>query len=66
MVVIYRENVAHRRLIETGGLEGTMRIIREGLSRDDRVVINGIQRVRAGSPVTPESVDLNDRANARR
>jgi len=64
--VLDRENVAHRRLIRTGGLEGTMRIIREGLSRDDRVVINGIQRVRAGSPVTPESVDLKDRAGARR
>lgn len=64
--VLDGENVARRRLIETGGLEGTMRIIREGLSPDDRVVINGIQRVRAGSPVTPESVDLNDRANARR
>ena len=64
--VLDRENVAHRRLIETGGLEGTMRIIREGLSPDDRVVINGIQRVRAGSQVTPELVNLKDRADARR
>jgi len=58
--VLDADNVAQRRLIETGRLEGGLRIIREGLSRDDRVVINGIQRVRAGSPVDPELVDLSD------
>ncbi len=63
--VLDGENVAHRRPIETGRLEGTMRIIREGLSRGDRVVISGTQRVRAGSPVTPESADLKDRSQTR-
>ena len=58
--VLDADNVAQRRVIETGRLEGGLRIIREGLSRDDRVVINGIQRVRAGSPVDPELVDLSD------
>jgi hypothetical protein len=31
-----------------------LRVVREGLSAGDRVVIEGLQRVRAGSPVTPE------------
>ncbi len=58
--VLDGDNVAHRRPIKAGRLEGTLRIIREGLSRDDRVVINGIQRVRAGSSVNAESVNLSD------
>ncbi len=52
------DNIARRRIIETGRLEGELRIVRNGLSSDDRVVINGIQRVRAGAPVTPDVVKL--------
>jgi len=51
-------NVAHRRVIETGRLDGGLRVVRTGLSADDRVVINGIQRVRADEPVNPQAVDI--------
>jgi hypothetical protein len=30
-----------------------LRVIRDGLNPDDRVIINGIQRARAGQPVKP-------------
>jgi hypothetical protein len=32
---------------------GELRVIREGLTADDRVVINGLQRIRPGAPVEP-------------
>ena len=39
--------------VETGGTYRGLRIIRGGLAPDDRVVINGLGRVRPGAPVTP-------------
>ena len=39
--------------VETGGLHRGLRIIRGGLGPDDRVVVNGLVRVRPGAPVTP-------------
>ena len=56
--VLDTDNVAHRRVIETGRAEGVLRVVRNGLAPDDRVVVNGIQRVRADKAVNPETVDL--------
>jgi hypothetical protein len=41
--------------VEPGNLERGLRIVRTGLQRDDRIVINGMQRVRPGAKVTPTS-----------
>ncbi|HEY7840275.1 MAG TPA: efflux RND transporter periplasmic adaptor subunit [Gammaproteobacteria bacterium] len=51
--VVGGNNVAERRYVVPGRLHGNLRVIREGLNPGDRVVINGIQRVRPGEPVTP-------------
>jgi multidrug efflux system membrane fusion protein len=48
------DNVVRRRAVTPGPLVQNLRVVREGLSAGDRVVIEGLQRVRAGSPVTPE------------
>lgn len=56
--IVDSENIAHRRVIETGRLDGRLRVVRSGLSHDDRVVISGIQRVRANKPVNPQTLDL--------
>ncbi len=63
--ILDSENVAHRRVIETGRLDGMLRVVRNGLSRGDRVVVNGIQRVRANKPVNPQTVDLEERKPTR-
>ena len=42
-----------RRVIQAGNLERGLRIVRSGLTRHDRIVINGMQRVRPGASVTP-------------
>lgn len=48
------DNVVRRRAVTPGRLVQNLRVVREGLSAGDRVVIEGLQRARPGSPVTPE------------
>ncbi len=38
--------------IEPGPLVGHLRVVRQGVKAEDRVIINGIQKARPGSPVT--------------
>ena len=46
-------NMPEQRVIEPGGLERGLRIVRAGIKPSDRIVINGMQRVRPGAPVAP-------------
>src|SRR5262245_17232897 len=48
-----KDDVPEQRVVEPGNLERGLRIIRAGLQRDDRIVINGMQRVRPGARVAP-------------
>ena len=50
-----KDDIPEPRVIEPGNLERGLRIVRAGLQRDDRIVINGMQRVRPGAKVTPTS-----------
>ncbi len=60
--VVDDDNIAQRRPVQPGRIEGNLRIIRDGLTADDRVIVNGIQRVRGGAPVKPQSVELDQAA----
>jgi multidrug efflux system membrane fusion protein len=60
--VIDEQNVARRQTIVPGRMEGSLRIIREGLKGDERIVVDGVQRVRAGSPVTPQETQITEEA----
>lgn len=60
--VLDEKNVARRQTIVPGRTEGRLRIVREGLKGDERIVVDGLQRVRAGSPVTPQEVQIKDAA----
>ena len=51
--VVGKDDVPEPRVVEPGNLERGLRIVRTGLHADDRVVINGMQRVRPGAKVTP-------------
>lgn len=57
--VVGENNTVERRQIKTGKVHDGMRVIRSGLEKDDRVIINGIQRVRAGMQVNPEMTTLD-------
>jgi membrane fusion protein, multidrug efflux system len=54
VLVVNKDNVVEQRLVKTGQLEGTLRGIEEGLAKDERVVVNGIQRARPGAKVSPK------------
>jgi len=47
-------NVATPREVKLGPIIDGLRVIRSGLTVSDKVVVNGLQRVRAGQPVTPQ------------
>jgi hypothetical protein len=44
--------------VELGDMHGPLRVIRSGLTAEDKVVVNGLMRARPGSKVAPEVMDL--------
>jgi RND family efflux transporter MFP subunit len=52
--VIDSENVARQRYVVLGQLVDDLRVIKDGLSENDRVIVNGLMRARQGQKVTPE------------
>ena len=61
-MVVGQDNKIQYRLVTLGPLVDGLRVARSGLAPGDRVVVNGIQRVRPGMTVTPTTVamDLRD------
>ncbi len=61
VMVVGNENKAERRYVEIGPLRDSgLRIIRKGLSEDDLVIINGIQRARPGTTVAPSQGKIEE------
>jgi len=52
VMVVGSNNIAAVRPIKVGDLVGNSWIVLDGLKPGDRVIINGLQKVRPGSPVT--------------
>jgi RND family efflux transporter MFP subunit len=51
---VNRKNVVERREVKLGQVEEGLRVIQSGLTTDDLVVINGLQRVRPGVVARPQ------------
>jgi len=54
LLVVNSENVVEQRKVETGPVEGDLRVIENGLKPDDRVVIAGLLRAIPGQKVDPQ------------
>jgi membrane fusion protein, multidrug efflux system len=52
--VVDQDNVARQRYVTLGALVDDLRVIKDGVSANDRIVVNGLMRVRQGQKVTPE------------
>jgi multidrug efflux system membrane fusion protein len=67
VIVVGADNVATYREITLGSHANGLRIVTTGLKANERVVVNGLQRVRPGSPVAPQPVamDLKPEAAAK-
>ncbi|GLK77773.1 MexE family multidrug efflux RND transporter periplasmic adaptor subunit [Methylopila jiangsuensis] len=46
------------KVVELGQLHGPLRVIRSGVTVEDRVIVNGLMRARPGAAVKPEPVDF--------
>jgi multidrug efflux pump subunit AcrA (membrane-fusion protein) len=59
--VIGEGNVAQAREVHLGTLIDGMRVVISGLKAGELVVVDGLQRVRPGAPVTPIKVESDER-----
>jgi RND family efflux transporter MFP subunit len=54
--VVDAENKAQYRTVKLGPLVDGLRVVREGLGPDDRIIVAGLQRVHPGTVVDPQPV----------
>ncbi|MFO1205029.1 MAG: efflux RND transporter periplasmic adaptor subunit [Burkholderiales bacterium] len=59
VLVVNGENKAEYREVKLGRIVDGLRVIESGLKPGELVVVNGLQRVRPGAPVTPEQVPMD-------
>lgn len=62
VLVLDENNIAQYRAVTIGRLVDGLRIVTEGLAGGDVVIVNGLQRVRPGMPVTAQEVSMADLA----
>jgi multidrug efflux system membrane fusion protein len=61
--VIGEDNIARLRYVTLGQVVDDLRVIKDGLADGERVVINGLMRVRQGQKVTPEEQPASPQAS---
>ncbi len=54
VLVVDGENGVRQKYVTLGQAIDKLRVIKEGLAADDRVIVNGLMRARAGQKVTPQ------------
>lgn len=58
LLVVNSEDMVERRAVRTGQRRDGLIVIEEGLRKDDRVIVKGLQRARPGRKVTPQPVEM--------
>ncbi len=64
VLIVNKDQVVEQRLVKTGQLEGTLRVVEEGLGMDEWVVVNAIQRARPGAKVSPKETTISETSQA--
>jgi membrane fusion protein, multidrug efflux system len=59
VLVLDEQDVAQYRAVETGPLVDDLRVVTSGLEAGERVIVNGLQRVRPGVTVAPTQVAMD-------
>jgi multidrug efflux system membrane fusion protein len=55
VLVAAADNTATPKYLTLGNvIDGALRVVKDGLTADDRVIVNGLMRARAGQKVTPQ------------
>jgi membrane fusion protein, multidrug efflux system len=58
VLVVGSDNVVQRKVVTTGVRDGQLRVIESGLSPDDWVVTEGVQRAFPGAKVDPQRAQM--------
>jgi multidrug efflux system membrane fusion protein len=56
VVVVDEQNRTAYREVQLGALQEGLRVVEAGLAPGERIVVNGLQRIRPGDPVEPKAV----------
>lgn len=56
--VVNEDNTVEAKPVVLGPLDEGLRVIREGLEAEDHVIVDGLQRARVGTKVTPEMAQV--------
>jgi len=64
VLVVGADSKAMYREVKLGPMVDNLRVIKQGLKPGEVIVVNGIQRVRPGEPVTPQQVPMEGAAEA--
>jgi RND family efflux transporter MFP subunit len=54
LLVVAPDGTVQQKFVAFGQAVGQMRVVKDGLSSEDRVVVNGLMRARPGQKVTPQ------------
>ncbi|MDC8759747.1 efflux RND transporter periplasmic adaptor subunit [Janthinobacterium fluminis] len=57
--VVGADSKAEYRPVKLGPTVDGLRVVREGLKAGEKIVVHGLQRVRPGAPVTPQTVAMD-------
>lgn len=58
VMTVDAENKVVPQIVETGPIVEGLRVVRGGLTGDERIIVSGLQRVREGAEVTPSEVSV--------
>ena len=58
VLVVNRDNKAEYREVRLGRQVDGLRVVEDGLAAGERIVVNGLQRVRPGAPISPQPVAM--------
>jgi len=60
VMVLNSENVVEERVIQTAGTSGDKWVVSAGLNAGDRMIVDGLQRIRPGASATPVSLQSEE------
>ncbi|MBW9065031.1 efflux RND transporter periplasmic adaptor subunit [Rhizobium herbae] len=63
VIVVKPDNTTEYREVTLGAKSDGLRVVTSGLRAQERIVVNGLQRIRPGSLVAPEMVSMNAGTN---
>lgn len=62
VMVVGADNKAQYREVTLGAAVEGLRVVKTGLQANERIVVNGLQRIRPGALVAPRTVDMSAKA----